>query len=325
MIRRFYVLPLDQGTSDQQSRAFVTALTKTDEFISGLTDSFAAVDMNSHTIVWEVMIRDEETYTGPYMVHPYHVATLDNYLLADSPERLAHDFATMRYVVPEGTPRMEQGVRRVLLMNLGDDSDTSPLDELAVQADGMTMSVFSTDEVAWRSSKASRGLTWTHVWEQGFDTPTSLSEYLATPDGVASSTRDGLRRLGMDVQSLLVLTYPFTLKQGVVEPSVRTDDGPSLYTVTARVAVEDVERYITLLEGEYDVALATAGAKLLHRWQTLEDAYLESEVQSTWQFDSMTAFKDFRTGMSSDPSWNRFVLQGMPLVRGGTRRFHRAR
>ena len=324
MIRRFYVLPLDRGVSDLKADELLTALTESDRFISGLTDSFAGIDVDSRTIVWEMTFRDEETYAGPYMVHPYHVATIDSYLLGDSPERLSHDFAAMRYRIPDGTPHLKEGIRRVLLMNLADGADTSILEALADRSEGTATSVFSSDDIAWRSSKGLRGLTWTHVWEQGFVDLAALNEYLTTPDGVACSNRDGLRRLGADVQSLLVLTYPFSLTAAPRDPDVPTDDQPFLYTITARTSVQDAEPYIRLLEQEYDVALAEVGAKLQSRWRTLDDAYLEAEVQSTWQFDSMVSFKDFRSAMTTDPSWNRFVLNAMPLVRSGTRRFYRA-
>jgi len=100
---------------------------------------------------------------------------------------------------------------------------------------------------------------------------------------------------------------------------------PVLYTMTARTAPEDVEAFIGLLVRDYDPSLARVGGKLLHRWRTLDNAYREAEVASTWQLESLTAFKDFRQGTvaGDDPSWNRFVLNGMPLVKSGTRRFYR--
>jgi hypothetical protein len=230
----------------------------------------------------------------------------------------------MRYRVPAGAARLEQGIRRVLLMNVAEGSDTSMLQSLAERTEASATSVLATDDIAWRSSKGSRGLTWTHVWEQGFADRAALDAYLATPDGVAGSNRDGLRRLGADVRSLLVLTYPFSLGAAPREPEVPADDEPFLYSITARTAIQDADTYVRLLEQEYDVALVAAGATLLHRWRTLDDAYLETEVQSTWQFASREAFKDFRVATTTDPSWNRFVLEAMPLVRGGTRRFYRA-
>ncbi|ALJ18867.1 NIPSNAP family protein [Microbacterium sp. No. 7] len=323
MIRRFYVLPIDPGVPDERIDDLVRALGESGRFIAGLHDSFAAVDLHSRTVVWEMTFRDEETYTGPYMVHPYHVATIDDFLLGDSPERISHDYAAMRYRMPEGVPRLERGVRRVLLMNLGEGADAGPLEEYAAAGPHMPLSVLSTDEVVWKSSKGSRGLTWSHIWEQGFEDEAALRAYLATPAGIATSNRDGLRRLGVDVRSVLVLTYPFALPPAPPEPAVPEDAEPSLYTVTARLAPGDVDAYVSLLESEYDVSLARAGAVLRHRWRTIDDGYREAEVQSTWEFPSLEHVKGFRTAMAADPSWNRFVLRAMPLVRGGTRRFLR--
>lgn len=325
MIRRFYVMPLIDGIDDERVDEMTASLSATDRYITGLTDSFAAVDLHSRTVVWEMTFRDEESYTGPYMVHPYHVATLDNYLLADSPEQLSRDYAAMRYTVRAGTPRLERGVRRVLLMNLGDGADVSALEAIADRGDGTALSVLATDDIRWKSSKGSRGLTWTHIWEQAFTDADALDVYLRTADGVASSSRDGLRRLGADVRSLQVLTYPFELHEAPPEPVLAPDDESFLYTITARLSARDVEEYVALLEGEYDVALGRVGAVLLHRWRTNEDAYREAEVQSTWRFDSMAAFVALRTAMPIDESWNRFVRSAMPLVRSGTRRFFRDR
>ncbi|MET0710900.1 MAG: hypothetical protein ABWZ30_00135 [Jiangellaceae bacterium] len=322
MIRRFYVLPLERAVPEAKIEEMVAALTAADHLIPGLDDSFAAIDQDSRTVVWEMTFRDEETYTGSYMVHPFHAATIDNYLLGDSPERITHDFAAMRYRVPEGAPRPARGIRRILLMNIADGADLQALEELAVRGDHMLTSVLAPDDIGWLSSKGRGGLTWTHIWEQAFADLEALDHYLASPDGVAGSDRDGLRRLGVDVRSLKVLTYPFALEPAPAGP-VTLDDRPFLYTITARVANDDVETYLGLLEQEYDVVLARAGATLQSRWRTLEGGYLDVEVHSTWQLSSLAAFKELRTVMLDDPSWIRFVLRAMPLVHGGTRRFYR--
>lgn len=323
MIRRFYVMPLDRRATRPQVDQLLTALGEADRFIPGLVDSYAAEDADSRTVMWEMAFRDEDAYVGPYMVHPYHIATIDSYLLGDSPERLCHDFAAMRYRVPDDAVRLEQGVRRVLLMNAADGSDTSMLQELADRGTGTAASVLATDDIGWRSSKGSRGLTWSHVWEQTFADQQALDAYLATAEGVACSDRDGLRRLGADVKSLQVLTYPFVLEPSRQDPALPLTDEPFLYVITARLGLPDVDAYVRLLEQEYDASLGRAGASLLSRVRSVEGGYLEAEVQSTWRFESMVAFKDFRSAMPTDPSWNRFVLEAMPLLRGGTRRLYR--
>lgn len=321
MIRRFYIMPLNIGVTEGKIDKFLKALSDSDTFISGLLDSSAGVDIDSRTVVWEMTFVDEETYTGPYMVHPYHMATLDNYLIADSPESVAHDIDTTRYTLPDSTPRLEAGVRRVVLMNLPEGTDTSRLEGLAARGEGMATSVFSPDNVAWRFP--TKDLNWTHVWEQGFTDMTALNHYLKTSEGAACSSLEGFKRLGVDVKSLKILTYPFKLKPAQSPPDIPSGTFPILYTITARTALEDVDTYIDLLERDYDPALADVGAKLAHRWRTVDQAYSEAEVQSTWHLDSVAAYSDLRLMTVTDPSWNRFVLNGMPLVRSGTRRFYR--
>ena len=322
MIRRFYVMPLNPGVTGGRVDEFLEALSDSDRFISGLLDSSAGVDIDSRTVVWEMTFVDEETYTGPYMVHPYHMATLDNYLIADSPESVAHDIDTTRYKLPDTAPRLEAGLRRIVLLNLPEGTDTSVLEALAARGEGMATSVFSPDNVAWRFS--AKGLKWTHIWEQGFTDMAALKDYLKTSEGVACSSLEGFKRRGVDVGALKILTYPFKLKSAQSPPAIPSETFPILYAITARTALEDVDTYIDLLEKDYDPPLADVGAKLLHRWRTVDQAYSEAEVQSTWQLDSVAAFSDLRLMTVTDPSWNRFVLNGMPLVRSGTRRFYRA-
>ena len=45
------------------------------------------------------------------------------------------------------------------------------------------------------------------------------------------------------------------------------------------------------------------------------------EVESSWRLDSLALYSDIRASTYADPSWNEFVRDAMPLVRGGTRRF----
>lgn len=323
MIRRIYVLPLKPGLSEAEIEEFVTDFGAAGEHIPGLLDSFAGVDLHSNTVVWEMTFRDEETYTGPYMVHPYHIATLDSYLLGDSPERRSIDFGASRYRVSESTPRLQAGVRRIVLLQLPEGTDTSVIEEIAARGDGMATSVFGSDDLAWQSAK---GLTWTHIWEQGFTDLAELERFLRTPEGIATSSRDGYRNLGVRVPALRILTYPFELKPAPSLDDARAEGAPVLYTMTARLAPDDVDTFIDLLVREYDPSIARVGGTLLHRWRTWDHSYRDAEVQSTWQLDSFATFKDFRAGTTSgaDPSFNRFVLNGMPLVKSGTRRFYRS-
>jgi hypothetical protein len=321
MLRRIYVLPLNTGLTADQAAEVVTAFDESDRYIAGLIDSAAGIDLDTRTVVWEMSFPQEEAYLGPYMVHPYHIGTLDNYLLRDSPERMTHDFTSARYRVADSVPRLEAGVRRVILLELPDGTDTSAIEALTAPGGDVATSTFGADDIAWKGSK---GRTWTHVWEQGFTDMAALERYLRTPAGVATANKDGFRYLGVKPAAVQVLTYPFTLKPAPA-PAEIPADGPLLYTITARTAAEDADAFIDMLVRDYDPALARVGGKLLHRWRTVDAGYLDTEVQSTWELDSLSAFRDFRqaTVGGGDPSWNQFVTNGMPLVKDGTRRFYR--
>jgi hypothetical protein len=321
MIRRYYILPLRPDAPDTKVQEFVGVLRGADRFIPGLRDSSAAVDLESRTVLWENTFVDEATYSGPYMVHPYHIGAIDNYVMADSPECLTQDIYTTRYQIPDATQRLRSGIRRVLLLNLGSDADASAIALLAAQPDGLTASAFGADDVGWVSAK---GRAWTHVWEQGFTEISQLQSYLRTRAGIMCSSLEGFKRLGVDVHTLKTLTCPFELTpvEHQSPPPAPVDDMPVLYTITARAALDDVDRYVELLERLHDPFMVGCGSTLVHRWRTVAGGYLEAEVHSTWRLSSLAAYSDVRAATYADPLWNDFVRDAMPLVRGGTRRFH---
>jgi hypothetical protein len=320
MIRRFYIMPLNAGVSEDTRQEFLRGFDETDRFLPGLLDSSAGVDFDSCTVVWENNFVDEATYSGPYMVHPYHAATLDTYLMGDSPQCITHDTFTVRYQLPSGTRPMEKGVRRLVLMNLGEGADTSAIEGLVAKSAGMATSVFRPDDVGWVSAK---GRAWTHIWEQGFTDRESLDRYLKTRDGVWTSSLEGLKRLGLDIASLKILAFPFELKPAPSPAPLSTETFPTYYTLTARTDLKDVDAYIGLLETCYDAYVSEAGGKLVHRWRTIEHGYGWAEVQSTWEIKSVAAYHDLRLNTGTE-NWKRFVRDAMPLVKGGSRRFYRA-
>jgi hypothetical protein len=314
-------MPLNPGVTEAKIQEFLQAYNETDRFIPGLLDSAAGVDFDSKTVVWENNFVDEEVYSGPYMVHPYHAHTLDNYLLSDSPECITHDIFTVRYQLPEGTPRLDRGIRRVVLLKLPDGADISALETLAARPDGMATSVFSPDNVGWVSAK---GRAWTHIWDQGFNDIAALERFLKTREGIASSSLEGFRRLGADVDTIKIFTYPFELKPSQSPAALAAETFPIFYTITARMDFGDVDTFIGLLERDYDPFLADDGIRLMHRWRTVDGSSGVAEVQSTWQLGSFAAFDAWRAKAYFDPRWNRFARDAMPLVKGGTRRFYRA-
>jgi hypothetical protein len=323
MIRRFYVLPLRPGVPDAKVQEFLDVLRAADRSIPGLLDSSAGIDLDSRTVFWENTFVNEASYSGPYMVHPYHICAIDNYVMADSPECLTLDIYTTRYQTPDAAQRLRNGIRRVLLLNASTDADATAIESLATQPDGMAASGFGADDVGWVSAK---GRAWTHVWEQAFTDTAQLQRYLRTRDGIACSSLEGFTRLGIHLRSLKVFTCPFELTSVEHQSPAVTpeDDTPVLHTITARTALDDVDRYIELLSRLYDPFMVDCASRLVHRWRTVDRGYLQGEVNSTWQLASLAAYSDIRSTTYADPRWNEFVRDAMPLVQGGTRRFHHA-
>ncbi|MCY3910060.1 MAG: NIPSNAP family protein, partial [bacterium] len=322
MIRRFYVLPLLPNVPDATVQEMIAVLNAADRFIPGLLDSSAGVDFHSRTVLWENTFVDEASYSGPYMVHPYHIGAIDNYVMPDSPECITDNTYATRYSTPDAAQEVRGGIRRVLLLNAATDADASALEALAAQPPGIAASAFGTDDVGWVSAK---GRPWTHIWEQSFTDMAQLEHHLGTPDGIACSSVEGFASLGIQLGSLKIFTCSFELSPVQDQfPPPPPDTSPVLYTITARTAADDADAYVDLLERHYDPFMVEGGCPLLNRWRTVDQGYLKTEVHSTWQIDSLSAYSDLRATTIADPHWTAFVKEAMPLVQGGSRRIQRA-
>jgi hypothetical protein len=326
MIRRFYILPLLASASPERVEQFIAVLRAADRFIPGLRDSSAGLDLETRTVLWENTFVDEASYAGPYMVHPFHIGAIDDCVMADSPGNLTQDIFTSRYQTADATQHLRAGIRRVLLLKAATDADASALEELAAAATtsgAMASSAFGADDVGWVSAK---GRAYTHVWEQGFTDLTALQRYLASRDGIACSSREGFTRLGIHLDALRVLACPFELTPSEEQTPADTpvDVTPVHYTLTMQVDPGDADALVAHLEERYDPFMNEAGAPLVQRTRTVGQGYLATEVQSTWQLETLASYSVIRAKTYADPAWNAFVRDAMPLVRGGTRRFHRA-
>ena len=323
MIRRFYILPVNPGVPDARVQEMIDVLSAADHFIPGLLDSSAGVDLNSGTVIWENTFVDEASYSGPYMVHPYHIGAIDNYVMPDSPECITDNTYATRYTTPDAAQEVRGGIRRVLLLNASTEADGEALKALAARPQGIAASAFGADDVGWVSAK---GRPWTHIWEQSFTDMAQLERYVGTPGGMASSSQEGFASLGIDLGSLKIFACPFELSpvEHQSPPETPPDTDPVLYTIAARTAAADADAYVDLLEHHYDPFMAEGGCPLLNRWRTVDQGYLEAEVHSTWQIDSLSAYSDLRATTIADPHWTAFVKDALPLVLGGSRRFQRA-
>jgi hypothetical protein len=319
MIRRFYIMPLNHRATQESVDRFIADYDACDQFIAGLSASAAGLDFDGTTVIWENVFDSEETYSGLYMVHPYHACTLDSYLMADSPELLTHDIFTVRYEVPGDIPRIERGIRRLALMNIAEETESIAENALSDCPEFASTNLFSRDNVKWVSPK---GKSWTHILEQGFADEDALDAYLETAHGIATSSKDGLRRLGIDISGIKIFTYPFELK-AAQNPASLPEDGPAFYAITAQLDVVDVRAYIALLESSYDLHMEAQGCKLVQRLRTVDEGYLQAEVQSIWELPSMAHYNPMRFSTGGDANWNRYALEAATLVKGGARRFYR--
>lgn len=321
MIRRFYIMPLNAGLSKEQVDELVSGMNTTDEFLDGISDSWTGLDEDTATAIWENNLINEEMYSGPYMHHPYHAGTLDEYLMGDSPRCWTHDTFTVRYMMDDSQPRPEKGIRRLMLLKIPEEDGTSALEALAASPAHMTASVFKADTVGWVSPK---GRAWTHVWEQSFADRDALNSYLQTREGKASASMEGLKRLDVKLDALKIFTYAFDVSKQKRAQPISDEPFPTFYAINARLKIEDADTFVDLLRTCYDPYVSDAGGKLAHRFRTVASGYPWAEVQSAWELKSVAAFHDLRMKSGSDPRWTKFVTDAMPLILEGSRRFYRA-
>ena len=321
MIRRFYIMPLNHRATPEKVAEFIDVYDACDRFIPGLSASAAGLDFGGETVVWENVFDSEETYSGLYMIHPYHGASLDSYLMADSPELLTHDIFTVRYELPGDIPRIDSGIRRLVLMNLSEGTEGLAEKYLSERPEHAATTVFSRDNVKWVSPK---GKAWTHILEQGFYDEEALDSYLETAHGIATSSKDGLRRHGIDIDALKIFTYPFELKEPQQPDPLPAEDGPAFLSITAQLEIGDVAAYVSLIQTSYDKHIEANGGRLVQRLRSVDQGYLGAEVQSIWELPSMAHYNPMRFSTGGDANWNRYALESTTLVKGGTRRFYRA-
>jgi len=156
-------------------------------------------------VVWEHAFASVEAYRR-YMVHPYHAAVIDRFVLSDSPERVVVDDAFGAGLFGyrcEGAPfRLERGLRRVVLLRVDRGVDearvrrfTGALERAAGEPSELVLSVVAANSLggAWFDGVTPVGPPprWTHVWEQGFASWPALGAYRAGGSTLAEVERAG--------------------------------------------------------------------------------------------------------------------------------------
>jgi hypothetical protein len=207
MLRRFEVYALRPDAPAHRVRDLESACRRCGEFIPEVLDGAVGRNLSDAPIelVWEHAYASPEAYRR-YMVHPYHAAVLDRYLLPDSPERIVIDgplaAGLFGYACDTPSYRMDTGLRRIVLLRLEADASAADvarvgrtLEDTRHAAVDMAVSVFAANTMgaAWFD-----GVTpvmgpprWTHLWEQGFPSLDALDAYRH-----GESTMAGVERAG---------------------------------------------------------------------------------------------------------------------------------
>jgi hypothetical protein len=156
------------------------AMRECDRFIPGITRCVVGENTAGGPIelVWETTYRSVGAYATTYMTHPYHAALLDRFLLPDCPERITttNGFGAglIGYPVERDRPLGPVAVRRLLLLDFGDDADAAEeaAEAVAEVDDGWSDSILAENTMAsrWFDGETDLGIpvAWSHIWDQCF-------------------------------------------------------------------------------------------------------------------------------------------------------------
>src|SRR5579864_1561245 len=89
MLRRFEIYSIRSDADEDAVAELERACREFGRYIPEVLDSAVGRNLSEAPVqlVWEHAFRSPEAYQR-YMVHPYHAAILDRYLLPDSPQRV---------------------------------------------------------------------------------------------------------------------------------------------------------------------------------------------------------------------------------------------
>jgi hypothetical protein len=190
-LRRWEMFSVDRAADPAAVAAMRRAMQECDRHIAGISRCAVGVNVSGPPIdvVWETTYASVAAY-GAYMIHPYHAAVLDRFLLPDCPERVTTHNALGAGLIGYATDRPEPSEpvarRRLLLLAFGDRSDDAARacdDVAAAGAAGMLESVLAENTMStrWFDGETDMGGTpaWSHIWDQCFATPDDLDRQRA--------------------------------------------------------------------------------------------------------------------------------------------------
>lgn len=205
MIRRFEIYRVAADADDRRVRSLETACRRCGHFIPEVLHGAVGWNLSDAPadLVWEHAFATPEAYRR-YMVHPYHAAVLDRYLLHDSPERAVADSdlaaGLVGYVCDGPVFALSGGLRRLVLLRVGRQASPAEIDRLVsvladspAEAGELVLSSVGANTLgsAWFDAVTPVGgrPRWTHLWEQGFRTADALAAYLDGSSSLAAAER----------------------------------------------------------------------------------------------------------------------------------------
>jgi hypothetical protein len=205
VLRRFELYSLARAPTDEAVRALATACRRCGEFIAEVSHARLGWNLSAAPVqlVWEHAFASPEAYQR-YMVHPFHAAVLDRYLLPDSPERVVSDndlgAGLVGYQCEGPVFAMTKGVRRLVLLRVDGRAAAGQVRRLEealrqapAAADQMILSVVGANTLgpAWFDGVTAVGgpPRWTHLWEQGFVDRDGLDAYRRGGSATAEAER----------------------------------------------------------------------------------------------------------------------------------------
>jgi hypothetical protein len=207
VLRRFEIYSVRTDAGPGPVRALETACRRSGDFIPEVLHSKVGWNLSDAPaqLVWEHAFASAEAYQR-YMVHPYHAAVLDRYLLHDSPERVVTDndlgAGLVGYHCDGPAYDMAGGVRRLVLLRVDRQAAAADVRRLThalsrgpADAEQMNLSVVGTNTLgsAWFDAVTAVGgpPRWTHLWEQGFTRIEDLDAYRQGDSPLAEAERRG--------------------------------------------------------------------------------------------------------------------------------------
>jgi hypothetical protein len=223
MLRRFEMYSIRDGAPAAAVEKLRAALRDCSRFIPEVRHSAVGTNLSRAPLhlVWDHAYESADAYRC-YMVHPFHACVLDRYLLSDSPERIVSDnglgAGLVGYACDAPVFYLGRGARRLVLLHVAEEAPDEAVRAVgqlvsdAASSTGMCVSVFAENTFASRWFDGVTPLagrpSWTHLWEQGFESLHDMRSYLDGDSPSARAERSGwVSVAGGIVQRSLDVSY----------------------------------------------------------------------------------------------------------------------